>query len=120
MALKILVVDDEVHLARILQLILESAGYEVILAYDGGEALRAVRRERPALVILDFTLPVLDGSKVCRMLKADERTNSIPIIILSGRHLEPEQMEEPIAANLFIEKPFDSMMLLEYIAGLLN
>ncbi|MDD4857791.1 MAG: response regulator [Candidatus Krumholzibacteria bacterium] len=120
MALKILVVDDEVDLARILQLTLESAGYEVILAYDGEEALRMALLEHPALVILDLMLPVIDGARVCSILRKDERTKSMPVIILSARNLEFERFDEPIAASLFIEKPFDSKMLLERVSGLLN
>jgi two-component system alkaline phosphatase synthesis response regulator PhoP len=119
MALKILVVDDEVHLAKILQFTLERAGYEVVLAYDGEEALELVKRERPALVILDLMLPVLDGYKVCGKLKGDDRTKSIPVIILSARDLSREPIEEPITANLFIEKPFNSENLLERISDLL-
>jgi chemotaxis response regulator CheB len=64
MAIKILVADDEVHIARILQLTLDWAGYAADLAFDGREALELLRKKRPFLVILDLTLPVLDGHEV--------------------------------------------------------
>lgn len=120
MARKILIADDEVHLVKILQLTLERAGYETIIAYDGGEALKKAREERPELVILDFLLPVLDGYKVCRMLKSGELTKSIPVIILSARDLSRGAIDEPIAADFFMEKPFNSTVLLDRISNLLK
>jgi len=120
MAIKILVVDDEVHIARILQLTLEQAGYAVALAFDGREALELLRKERPSLVILDLTLPVLDGYEVCAMIKEDERTRAIPVIILSARDLSNERIKKPFTADLFMEKPFNTAILLEKISGLLR
>jgi DNA-binding response OmpR family regulator len=120
MAPKILIADDEVHLARILQLTLERAGYETIVAYDGEEALKKTREEHPELVILDLMLPLLDGYKVCRRLKCDEGTKSIPVIILSARDLSRAELDEPMMADLFMEKPFNSTVLLERISNLLK
>jgi len=120
MAPKILIADDEVHLAKILQLTLERAGYETIVAYDGGEALKKAREERPELVILDSLLPVLDGYEVCRMLKSDECTKAIPVIILSARYLGRDEIAEAITADLFMEKPFNSTVLLDRISNLLR
>ncbi|MGD1048910.1 MAG: response regulator [Candidatus Krumholzibacteriaceae bacterium] len=119
MAPKILIADDEVHLVKILQLTLERAGYETIAAYDGGEALKKAREEHPGLVILDLKLPVLDGYKVCRMLKSDELTKSIPVIILSARDLARAEIDQSIAADFFMEKPFNSTALLDRISSLL-
>ena len=84
MKTRILVVDDEVHLAKILQFTLKHAGYEVSLAYDGGEALELFEREKPDLVILDLMLPVLDGYKVCNRIK-EHPALKVPVIILSAR-----------------------------------
>lgn len=120
MAFKILVVDDEEHLARIVKLTLERAGYEAVCAYDGSEALEIARRERPSLVILDLTLPVIDGCQVCSALKGDERTKSIPVIILSGRDLSAARTKPPAPADLFIEKPFNTRLLLARISELIR
>jgi two-component system sensor histidine kinase/response regulator len=120
MAGTILIVDDEIHLAKIIQLTLEHAGYETLLAFDGEEALEMVRSSRPALVILDLMLPVLDGYKVCNRIKDEEATKYIPVIILSARDLSTERLDEPITADLFMAKPFDSAILLKEISELLR
>jgi DNA-binding response OmpR family regulator len=113
-------VDDEMHLAKIMQLTLEHAGYEARLAFDGSEALEAVRREIPALVILDLMLPIIDGYKVCNRIKSEAETKHIPVIILTGRDLSRERLMEPLSADLCMQKPFNSMVLLEKIAELLG
>lgn len=117
---KILIVDDEVHLARILQFTLERAGYEVITAFDGQEAIKKARDEHPDLVILDLMLPLIDGYKVCNILKNDESIGNIPIIILTARDLAIEKLEEPVEADLLMQKPFNTGNLIESIADLLN
>lgn len=120
MARRILVVDDEMHLAKILQFTLEHAGYEADTAFDGEEAMEKIFRGRPDLVILDLMLPVMDGYKVCNRLKKDEEYSDIPIIILSARDFEREELEEPINADLFLEKPFNTENLLQHIESLLD
>jgi DNA-binding response OmpR family regulator len=120
MPAKILIVDDEVHLARILQFTLEHAGYEVTIAFDGKEAIEKAKQVRPDLVVLDLMLPIIDGYKVCNILKEDENFKQVPIIILSARDLSREELDEPIGADLFLEKPFNSNMLLDKIGELLS
>ena len=117
---KILIVDDEVHLARILQFTLEHEGYDVAMAFDGEEAIEKARRECPDLLILDLMLPVLDGYKVCNILKNDESFKDVPIIILSARDLTSEGIEEPIQADIFLEKPFNTGNLVKRISELLS
>jgi two-component system alkaline phosphatase synthesis response regulator PhoP len=117
---KILIVDDEVHLARILQFTLEHAGYDVSVAFDGKEALDALEKEVPGLIVLDLMLPVIDGYKVCNIVKNDERYKSIPVIILSARNFEREEFEEPFEADLLMEKPFNTENLLLEISRLLG
>jgi two-component system alkaline phosphatase synthesis response regulator PhoP len=117
---KILIVDDEVHLARILQFTLEHVGYRVITAHDGKEAIDMVRNERPDLVVLDLMLPIIDGYKVCNILKNDKESAQTPIIILSARDLSQEQIDEPINADCFMEKPFNTDNLIGTISDLLD
>ena len=82
---RILAVDDQRHIARLVQYHLERAGYEVELAYDGAQALEKVRESCPDLVILDVMLPKLDGFEVLRQLKEDPATENIPVIMLTAK-----------------------------------
>ena len=117
---KIMVVDDEVHLARILQFTLEHAGYEVVTAFDGREALDSMDREDPDLVILDLMLPIVDGYKICNMMRSGERFKNTPVIILSARDFGREELDEPLNADLLMEKPFNTEYLLDEIERLLG
>jgi len=81
----ILVVDDEPLARTMMRLILVRAGYEVVEAKDGSEALAIIEKELPALVILDIMMPGMDGYEVCETLKDNKRTVHIPIVMLSAR-----------------------------------
>ena len=121
MAKKILVVDDEVQLLEMVKMRLEASGYEVITACDGQEALDKARQDRPDLIILDLMLPKIDGYKVCRMLKFDEKYHKIPIVLFSAKAQEQDKLlGEQVGANGYITKPFEPKVLLDKIAELLN
>lgn len=118
---RILVVDDEEDLGRILKFALMAAGHEVVLAMDGAEGLRMAREDDPDLILLDLMLPKIDGYKVCRMLKFDERYKQIPIVILSARTQEVDkQMARETGADLFITKPYNLNEILATIQQLLQ
>src|SRR2546427_7961647 len=118
---RILVVDDEEDLGRILKFALIAAGHEVLLAMDGAEGLKLAREAAPDLILLDLMLPKLDGYKVCRMLKFDERYKSIPIVILSARTQEADrEMARSTGADLFITKPYNLEEILQTIQNLLQ
>jgi len=87
---KILVVDDEESLVRIVRLRLEAEQYEVVTAYDGEDALRKAKEDKPDLILLDLMLPKMDGFWVCGLLKKDRRFKNIPVIIFSGRSQEDD------------------------------
>ena len=117
---KILVVDDEADLVETLKFRLEISGYDVSTALDGQEGLKKARTENPDLVILDLMLPKLDGYRVCRMLKFDEKYKDIPIILFSARVQESDiKMGEEQGADAYITKPFDPKALLAKIDELL-
>ncbi len=117
---KILVVDDEADLVETLKFRLEISGYDVSTALDGQEGLKKARTENPDLVILDLMLPKLDGYRVCRMLKFDEKYKDIPIILFSARVQESDiKMGEDQGADAYITKPFDPKALLAKIDELL-
>ena len=103
---RILIVDDEPHIIKVLTVRLEKAGYEVIAAIDGQETLNKVRKEMPDLIILDLMLPGIDGYKVCRLLKFDERYKHIPIIVLTARVEEEDRKRSmEVGADEYITKP---------------
>ncbi len=105
---RILVVDDELDLVSVLRMGLEIQGFEVIEAMDGEEGLRRARHEHPDLMVLDLMLPKMDGYKVCRALKFDERFKSLPIIILSARSGDQDRkLALDMGADLFMTKPYE-------------
>ncbi|HEU4335393.1 MAG TPA: response regulator [Candidatus Eisenbacteria bacterium] len=118
---RVLVVDDEPDLVRILEFALRGAGYQVEVAADGQEGLKKARETRPDIILLDLMLPKLDGYKICRMLKFDERYRHIPIIILSARTQEGDQsLAIEMGANLFVTKPYEFEEILGHIETLLK
>ena len=118
---RVLVVDDEADLVRILQFGLEAIGYHVDTASDGQEGLKKARDLKPDIILLDLMLPKLDGYKVCRLLKFDERYKNIPIIILSARTQEGDQLlAMEMGANRFVTKPYDFAEVLKHIETLLK
>ena len=116
---KILVVDDEAKMIDMVKMRLEANGYDVITAYNGQEGLDKARRESPDLIILDLMLPKIDGYKVCRMLKFDEKYKNIPIILFTARaQQEDEKLGKEVGADAYITKPFEPQVLLEKIKQL--
>lgn len=103
----ILVVDDEPDIMDIVQYNLERAGFSVLTAADGAEALQHAREAKPALIVLDLMLPGIEGTDVCRILKQDERTRSIPIIMLTAKGEEIDRVVGlELGADDYIVKPF--------------
>jgi len=121
MAKKILVVDDEKDILYALRIQLEAQQFEVLLASDGQTALDKARMEKPDLIILDLMLPKVDGYKICRMLKFDEKYKKIPIIMFTARVQEQDQkLGFEVGADAYITKPFESKVLLDKINELLS
>lgn len=117
---KILIVDDEPDVASLLNLMLKSKGYETITAGDGQEALEKARNEKPDLIVLDIMLPRLDGYKVARMLKFDEKFSHIPIIMVTAKIQEKDKkMGVEMGADAYVTKPFDTAALLNKIGEVL-
>lgn len=107
---KILVVDDEQPIADILKFNLEKEGYQVICAFDGGEAVKLAFEERPDLILLDLMLPVKDGMDVCREVRARLQT---PIIMLTAKDTELDKvLGLELGADDYVTKPFSTRELL--------
>jgi DNA-binding response OmpR family regulator len=118
---KILVVEDEEDLLKLQSILLTIRGYEVEGVMDGQAALEAVATMKPDLIMLDIMLPKIDGFEVCRQVKANEGTQHIPVILLTGKKdKEAFAMGEEAGADWFLTKPFKSKMLLETIHRFLS
>ncbi len=118
---RILVVDDEVDLVETVRFSLELEGFEVLVAYNGEEGLNLARKENPDLILLDLMLPKLDGYKVCRLLKFDERYKHIPILMLTAKTQEKDkEMGFETGANEYLTKPFDMDELMKKVKGYLQ
>jgi DNA-binding response OmpR family regulator len=118
---RILVVDDEVDLVETVRFSLELEGYDVLVAYNGEEALNQARKENPDLILLDLMLPKLDGYKVCRLLKFDERYKHIPILMLTAKIQEKDKVTGmETGANEYITKPFEMDELMKKVKGYLK
>jgi CheY-like chemotaxis protein len=102
----VLVVDDEPQARMMLRLILARAGFEVLEAQDGYEALAEVERALPDAMILDIMMPGIDGFEVCERLRGDERTADLPIIMLSAK-ADPQSISRGLSlgANEYLTKP---------------
>lgn len=104
---KILVVDDEEHILELIKFNLESAGYQVVTAENGEDALRLCSEEKPDLVLLDIMLPGIDGLEVCRRLKSQKETMLIPIIMITTKGEEVDKIIGlELGADDYITKPF--------------
>jgi two-component system alkaline phosphatase synthesis response regulator PhoP len=117
---KILVADDEAHILHVVSMKLRNAGYEVITAVDGEEALELCTAEHPDLVITDFQMPFLSGLELCRSLRAQEETRDIPAMMLTARGFDisiEEMTEARISAVL--AKPFSPREVLQKVNELL-
>ncbi len=103
----ILVVDDEPDIVEIIQYNLDKSGFDVIVAEDGPSALEKARDETPDLIVLDLMLPGLEGTDVCRILKQDDRTRSIPILMLTAKSEEIDRIIGlELGADDYVVKPF--------------
>jgi DNA-binding response OmpR family regulator len=117
---RLLVVEDEAALAKVLQMRLQMEGFEVDVAGDGAEAMETIRARRPDLVVCDLMMPVMDGVEVTRAVKGDPELQAIPILILTALKSEKEMEElRRLGAEAFASKPYDGKALTAQIRELL-
>ncbi len=117
----VLVVDDEPLTRNLLRLMLEPAGYNVVGAGDGFEALAMVKAVSPDILILDVMMPAMDGITVCRKLREEVETARLPIIMLSGKvHRDAIQEGLAAGANRYLAKPMSRTGLLQEMRAVLD
>lgn len=121
MSAKILIVDDEAHILHVVSMKLRNAGYDVLTAADGEEALEIALAERPDLVITDYHMPVMNGVELCCAIREQEDIKDTPAVMLTARGyaLEPEDMERTGIRTL-LSKPFSPRELLATVQDVLN
>jgi len=113
---RILVVDDERHIVRLVQVNLERAGYEILTAYDGIEALEKVKTENPDMVVLDVMMPRMDGFEVLKNLQADPRYQNIPVIMLTAKAQDADIFKGwASGVSSYLTKPFNPRELLVFV-----
>jgi len=115
MAKKILIVDDEADVVKVLKKRLEDFQFDVVTAYDGDEGLDKVRAEKPQLVILDVMMPNVDGYTFLRELKADPATDGTPVIMLTAKGDGLRELFALEGVCGYVTKPYDVDVLLQKI-----
>src|SRR5947209_1369497 len=116
---RILIIEDERALADVLIYNFQREGYETIVAHDGQEGLRKAQTLLPEMILLDLMLPTLGGLDVCRELRAGERTRQIPILMLTAKAEETDQVVGfSMGADDYVTKPFSVKVLLQRIKAL--
>ena len=116
MAKKILACDDEKHIVRLVQVNLERAGFEVLTANDGKEALEKIRHHNPDLIILDVMMPYMDGFEVLQNLRRNPSTRDIPVIMLTAKAQDADVFRGwQSGVDCYLTKPFNPLELLSFV-----
>jgi DNA-binding response OmpR family regulator len=121
MTRKALIVDDEKELALILAEHLKHWGFEPTMLYEGKDVVEWVRKNQPAVVLLDLMLPDIDGYSICETLKLDRETNMIPVIMVTARTDQEDKIHGlQVGANTYLTKPFTADAIYQAIQDALN
>ena len=117
----VLIADDEPNILISLEFLLKRAGYQVSLARDGQQALEAIERERPALVLLDVIMPLKTGFEVCQAVRADDRLAATRILMLTAKGRDTDVAKGlALGADAYVTKPFSTKDLLQQVQALLE
>jgi two-component system, OmpR family, alkaline phosphatase synthesis response regulator PhoP len=118
---KILIVEDEKDIGRMLEYNLGKEGYKTVVCRDGEQAVGLARKEKPSLMVLDLMLPGMDGFEICKIIKADDKLKSIPIIMLTAKAQESDKVIGlELGADDYVTKPFSPRELLARIKAVLR
>jgi two-component system, OmpR family, response regulator MtrA len=117
---RVLVADDDDDILALVKAVLEREGHEVIAVHDGAQALESVQAKSPDLVVLDISMPELDGLEVLRRVRAEAVTRDLPVILLSAQAQEADvERGYAIGASAYVKKPFSPRELAERVDALL-
>jgi DNA-binding response OmpR family regulator len=120
MARKILVADDEPNIVTALEFLLQKGGYQVSVARNGDEALKAIEADPPELVLLDVMMPVTSGYEVCKRIRERPQWAGIKVVMLSAKGRDAEVAKGmAMGADLYVTKPFSTRELMDQIRALL-
>ncbi len=118
---KIMAVDDERHIVRLIQVNLERSGFQVVTAFDGPEALRKVEADRPDLIVLDVMMPKMDGFEVLKRLQANPETREIPVIMLTAKAQDADVFRGwASGVSAYLTKPFNPLELITFVKRILS
>ena len=118
---KVLVIEDEFAIAKLVRYVLENSGFEVSLAHEGKEALDLIINEPPDIIILDLMLPVMSGFEVLEHMESNGQLKTIPVIVLTCRGQEEDKVKAMhLGASEFMTKPFSPSGLVAVINSVLN
>jgi len=118
---KLLVADDEPNIVISLEYLMKREGYDVLVATDGNQALEAIQREQPALVLLDVMMPGKTGFEVCQSVRADPALDGVRILMLTAKGRETDVSKGlALGANAYMTKPFSTRELVQKVAELLE
>ena len=121
MAKRIVLAEDEPQIARLVEFKLKKEGYQIVWKENGEEALKAIKADRPDLILLDVMMPVMDGYEVLRRVKEDENLKSIPVVMLTARAQERDVVKGiDLGAEDYITKPFHPAELLARVKRILG
>jgi two-component system, OmpR family, alkaline phosphatase synthesis response regulator PhoP len=116
MAKKILAVDDERHIVRLIQVNLERDGYEVVTAFNGQEALKKIDEDKPDMVILDVMMPIMDGLETLKRIRANPATRNLPVLMLTAKAQDQDVFKGyQNGADIYLTKPFNPKQLLTFV-----
>ena len=117
---RILVIDDDLVITKMVESRLKANGYDPIVSNDAATGLEIAIKKSPDLIILDIMMPIINGYNMCSLLKKEEKSKSIPIIMLTSRSEESDKaIGKEVGANAYITKPFNMDDLLKKISELL-
>jgi two-component system alkaline phosphatase synthesis response regulator PhoP len=118
---RILVVDDDREIVRLVRAYLEQSGFEVLVAYDGNTALHAIRRDRPDLVVLDLMLPDRDGREITRIVRSTPALAKLPIVMLTARIEDTDKIVGlELGADDYVTKPFSPQVVVARVRAVLR
>jgi CheY-like chemotaxis protein len=117
---KVLIVDDEMHVIKIMQFKLKNEGYKVLSALNGQDAIEIAKEEIPDVILLDIMMPEMDGYKVYEILQEDDKTKDIPVIMVTAKTQEEDKLKaEKLGIEDYIFKPFSLQSVIDAIKRVL-